>query len=141
MARKPEQLVWDRLRSAAGNRILFQRHEDKLSAGIPDLSGVSHGIQFWCELKAEGRGGKICLRQSQLNWMLRRSQFGILCVLLVGHADRTWSACAIDYNTHWFLTESPHVDVVSQHGSTGGDVMQILDSLVLGHKDRAARNV
>lgn len=141
MARKPEQLVWDRLRAAAGSRILFQRHEDKLCSGIPDLSGVFQGVQFWCELKAEGAGGRLKIRQSQLNWMLRRSQSGILCILAVGRTDKTWAVCPIDYNTHRFLSESQHADTVDQNGYGGADIMGIIADLVSAYQGKTALHV
>lgn len=49
--RTPEQKLWDRFRKLFGNRILLQRHEDRLAAGIPDVSYAYNGHFGWIELK------------------------------------------------------------------------------------------
>lgn len=102
MARKPEQIVWDDLRNQTGSRILFQRHEDYLSCGIPDLSGVIYRRQFWCELKASRGLEPLRLRQRQLNWMNTRYLVGVPCFILARRAPGEWAACPLtDDNWRW----------------------------------------
>lgn len=103
MARKPEQLVWDSLRIKSLGKVLFQRHEDRFSAGIPDLSGVMRGVQFWCELKSAPDSGRLLLRQRQLNWMAERSEHGVPCMLLARRGPHEWAAC--------FVTRTAHPDL------------------------------
>ena len=81
------------------------------------------------------------IRQSQLNWMLRRSQSGILCILAVGRTDKTWAVCPIDYNTHRFLSESQHADTVDQNGYGGADIMGIIADLVSAYQGKTALHV
>lgn len=100
MARKPEQLVWDSLRLKSLGKILFQRHEDRFSAGIPDLSGAMHGVQFWCELKSAPNSGRLLLRQRQLNWMAERSEHGVPCMLLARRDPHEWAACFVTRTVH-----------------------------------------
>lgn len=104
MSRKPEQVVWDDLRAQSGSRILFQRHEDYLSAGIPDLSGVIYRTQFWCELKAARGSESLRLRQRQLNWMNMRQEAGVPCFLLVRREPREWAGCVMDRDNWSWLS-------------------------------------
>lgn len=95
MSRKPEQLAWDNLRLKSGSRILFQRHEDRLSGGVPDLSGIYSGTQFWCELKASRGLERIVLRTRQVNWMAKRSESGVPCILLARREPDEWAGCIV----------------------------------------------
>lgn len=100
MPRKPEQVVWDSLRLKASGKILFQRHEDRHSAGIPDLSGVFKNSQFWCELKHADRAKRLLLRQRQLNWMLERFNRGVPTILLARRGAHEWAGCPVTEETH-----------------------------------------
>lgn len=100
MSRKPEQLVWDSLRLKSSGKILFQRHEDRFSAGIPDLSGVFRCVQFWCELKHADGSKRLLLRQRQLNWMLERSTRGVDTILLARRGPHEWAGCSVDESTY-----------------------------------------
>lgn len=106
MARKPEQIVWDDLRTRSGSRILFQRHEDYLSEGVPDLSGVIYRTQFWCELKASRGLESLKLRQRQLNWMDIRHAAGIPCMLLVRRAPGEWAGCPLSRDNWEWLSNN-----------------------------------
>lgn len=52
MAKKPEAIFWDWLESAIMGRWIVQRHEDKYSVGISDLSYALRDTMGWIELKA-----------------------------------------------------------------------------------------
>ena len=60
-----------------------QRHEDALSAGIPDLSYACGGADGWVELKSIGAWPKqeetpvrLGVRTEQVNWLERRGRTG-----------------------------------------------------------------
>ncbi len=102
MARKPEQLVWDALWASCGSEMLLQRHEDSLSCGIPDVSGVIYRREFWCELKASRGLGALKLRQRQLNWMYARQRRGVDCFLLARRDPDEWAGCLM-YHGNWLV--------------------------------------
>jgi hypothetical protein len=49
--RKPEQLLWDSLKRTMGTLWRIQRHEDKHSPDVPDLSYSCRRCSGWLELK------------------------------------------------------------------------------------------
>jgi len=77
--RKPEQRVWDAMRSKAPPGVWLERVENVVADGMPDVHVLMHGKMAWVELKAAvcparsstrllGVNG---LRQSQINWHLK----------------------------------------------------------------------
>ena len=46
-----EQALWQNLKTKMRGKWHVQRHEDRLSPGIPDLSFVCQGVAGWMELK------------------------------------------------------------------------------------------
>lgn len=46
-----ERALWDWLRNGMRGRWHAQRHEDRLSAGVPDVSYACGGADGWIELK------------------------------------------------------------------------------------------
>ena len=89
---KPEQLVWQSLRPllvAAG--AVVQRHEDKYSVGIPDVSVVYGGRSGWIELKAARTSHTpLKLRDAQHNWMASRTNAGCPSFILAHVAGGRW---------------------------------------------------
>jgi len=68
---------------------VWQRHEDRLSAGIPDISFVSPNSAGWLEMKATILDRKIKIRTKQINWLCDRARFShfngfLLCRVLPG---------------------------------------------------------
>lgn len=88
MAKKPEAVFWDWLDAAMGGMWVVQRHEDKYSVGIPDLSFGANGINGWIELKAY-RGWptnsefKKLFTAKQANWLEGRGRAGGHCFLVM----------------------------------------------------------
>lgn len=90
--RRPEQIVWQRLRPQlvkAG--ALVQRHEDRLSVGIPDISIVLDGRSGWIELKAAATvTSALKLRDQQHLWMAARTNAGCPCMILAQVGCGLW---------------------------------------------------
>ena len=67
----------------------WQRHEDKLTSGIPDCSYGVNNINGWVELKTYDRWPKDGmlkwddLKPEQVNWLIRRGKKGGHCFLLL----------------------------------------------------------
>jgi hypothetical protein len=84
MATKPEQKMWDYLTAAMRGRWDAQRHEDKLSNSVPDVSFACQGVDGWLELKTIEEWPKRAttmvklqhLRSGQVNWMEDRGRRG-----------------------------------------------------------------
>lgn len=80
-----ERAFWQWLDGKIGNLWHAQRHEDKHSVGIPDVSYGCRGTQGWIELKsltAWPRKGFPALSVEQANWLTRRGKVGGNCYLL-----------------------------------------------------------
>jgi len=108
--KKPEQKQWEALRNATGASILWQRHEDKHSPDIPDLSfctpqGTPQGAG-WVEMKtlskwparASTRVRIPHLAPGQVNWAMRRWVMGANC----------WMLLRVEEYDNWLLID-PHV--------------------------------
>lgn len=81
--RKPEQRLWQYVRKGMAGRWHAQRHEDMLSAGIPDVSYAIDGVDGWIELKAIDRWPardatpvRVGIRPAQVRWLSLRGQHG-----------------------------------------------------------------
>lgn len=89
-ARLPEQRLWSLVDRHYFPRLLMQRHEDRLSPDIPDVSYVdrSTGECGWIELKVlRGWGHCPLLRPGQINWMAARAALGAPVWLLAAAPD------------------------------------------------------
>lgn len=76
---KPEQRLWLIFSRHYHRAALLQRHEDRLSPDIPDVSFVdrSTGTCGWVELKVlRGWGACSHLRPGQVNWLRDRAALG-----------------------------------------------------------------
>ena len=82
-----EARLWDQFRSGMAGRWDAQRHEDRYSPGIPDVSyGIGSHADGWIELKylpklprareAPWSFPRGHLRPDQVNWMTRRARTG-----------------------------------------------------------------
>lgn len=84
--KKPEQLAWVCMRREMTGRWVAQRHEDRYSKGIPDVSFVlTDGRAGWIELKA----ARFIIAPEQVQWMVERSKFGVCCIV-AARADDGW---------------------------------------------------
>lgn len=98
MSKHPEQLQWQRASAVLHTYALCQRHEDRYSSGIPDVSFVQRdtGRSGWVELKtisAWSRGPTRIphLSVEQVNWIGTRSLLGAaIWVLLWVREPNEW---------------------------------------------------
>lgn len=97
--RNPEQRQWQYLKNAMGMQWDVQRHEDKHSPAIPDLSYAIGRVDGWIELKTlpqwpkkDDTGVRIGhLTADQLNWLESRGAHGngqVFVLLAVGEDMR-----------------------------------------------------
>lgn len=98
MSTKPEQLMWDYLDDTMRGRWDAQRHEDKFSESVPDVSFACRGVDGWLELKVlpswpkqPGVNVRMShLRPGQVNWMEIRGKRGrgaVWLLLAVGTSN------------------------------------------------------
>jgi hypothetical protein len=74
-----EAALWHYLSNGMRGRWHVQRHEDRLTAGIPDVSFAMNGIDGWIELKARARISasiSLGLSNEQAIWLYRRGKIG-----------------------------------------------------------------
>lgn len=86
MATGPERKFWVWLDAAVGPLWDAQRHEDKYSVGIPDVSYGTHKVNGWIELKAYDKwptSGLPHFTTKQANWLVNRGETGGHCFILV----------------------------------------------------------
>lgn len=86
MSTKPESAFWKWLDMATIGLWDVQRHEDKYSVGIPDISYGSEGVNGWIELKAYNKwpnGSLPHFTSKQANWLTNRGKKGGLCFILI----------------------------------------------------------
>jgi len=90
-----EDTLWAYLRTGLRGRWHAQRHEDKLTKGIPDISYAMQNVDGWIELKALDDWPKygdtpvrLNLTPDQANWLRDRCAMGngeVWILLRVGH--------------------------------------------------------
>lgn len=92
MSRKPEQLAYDALKRACDRHtgLWLQRIENTAGTGMPDiLLCPRHCKPVFVEMKTAKqpkRGGKLQglkIRQSQINWFLKATEYRIMAFVLV----------------------------------------------------------
>lgn len=79
----------------------WQRHEDKLTSGIPDCSYGAKGVSGWVELKTYDTWPRDAstplkfsdLKPTQVNWSVARGKV----------AGKVWFLVQIDKEDEWFL--------------------------------------
>jgi len=79
MAKGPEAIFWSWLSANMSAYWVVQRHEDKISVGIPDLSYAINGVDGWIELKAYNKWPTDKLPHytaKQKNWLIERGTAG-----------------------------------------------------------------
>lgn len=79
---KPEKALWNYVSAGMNNRWDCQRHEDRYSKGIPDVSYGINGVNGWIELKIS-KQGKVNISQEQINWAISRGSRGGRCFVLI----------------------------------------------------------
>lgn len=85
----------------------WQRHEDKLTAGIPDCSYGFNRVNGWVELKtydnwpSDGMLKWEDLKPEQVNWLIARGKAGGHCFLLleVGTDPKTSDILLFSWST------------------------------------------
>jgi len=80
-----EKLFWNSIDKMMRGRWDAQRHEDKYSVGIPDVSYGLNGVNGWIELKAYSKWptkGFPHLEPEQVNWLIDRGRKGGYCFLM-----------------------------------------------------------
>lgn len=99
-----EQRLWHRIRSMLKSMGAdYQRHEDVLSPGIPDISYALHGVDGWIELKyrpAWPKRAKLkLLDPAQSIWHVKRGLKGSGSVFTLAQIGREhyliWWDCAV----------------------------------------------
>ena len=125
MSRLPEQRVWDSLRRHMPEDFLPQRHEDKYSPGIPDLSFVWRGVQGWIELKAARP--QLLMRPEQVRWMLRRSREGVPCILLARYGREDWAGIRMQEEAYGRVSRPMHFEDL---GEPTRDPVALLEGLL-----------
>lgn len=108
---KPEQLQWQYLSKAMSGLWDAQRHEDRYSPDIPDVSYAIQNVDGWIELKTlmkypvnPDKPIRLAhLRSGQVNWIERRGAAGagrVFLLLAVGQAMA---------KADWYLIRWPDV--------------------------------
>lgn len=109
--RKPEQKQWDYLSRQMSGLWDAQRHEDRHSPDVPDVSFAMQGIDGWLELKTLAAWPKRSTTQvylehltsGQVNWLERRGSRG---------SGRVWLLLAVGTEmaeAEWLLVPSTRV--------------------------------
>lgn len=124
--KKPEQLVWLGLDREFGNDWIAQRHEDKYSVGIPDVSFVYGVHGGWIELKAAAAGERLKIRPEQINWMARRVTRGQPCILLARRGT-DWAGALVDNATAELLREPTNFDRLAALGAFNTSARRVVD--------------
>ena len=74
-----EVALWRYVSTGMRGRWTAQRHEDRYTAGIPDVSYALNGVDGWLELKALERPGaavSVGVTDEQALWLRRRGLLG-----------------------------------------------------------------
>lgn len=119
--RKPEQRLYDTMRSNCADRVRLERIENGVGTGIPDVHAIRKGVTRWIELKVVTRPARLTtplikrdrMRRDQIawhlsyasaggrSWILARDQHRVL-YLFPGAianrlADMTYGQCFTDH--------------------------------------------
>jgi len=68
-----ESGFWSELREGLSSEVASTRVENTVAQGMPDVNACRRGTEVWIELKMM-KSGRLKLRHSQINWMMRRVQ-------------------------------------------------------------------
>jgi hypothetical protein len=109
-----EHRLWEYLRDGMGGAWAAQRHEDKLSTGIPDVS-YSISRHGWIELKyisTKPSKSTSILRiphytEDQRNWLTSHGSRAGLCFLLL-QVEKTYMV--FDWTKAWRVATLPYAD-------------------------------
>jgi len=86
MRKGPEKNFWRWLDKVMANCWSVQRHEDRYSVGIPDLSYGVNNINGWIELKAYEQWPVNTIKHftaKQAAWLTNRGEAGGHCFILI----------------------------------------------------------
>jgi hypothetical protein len=114
-----------------GKLWLAQRHEDRYSVGVPDVSFIMNGMSGWIELKeAATFQERLKIRRSQLVWMAEREAAGGCCILLA-QCKKLWVGIRVTAKVkrQLFLFEKVTTDHLIAIGATVGSPMEVLTKL------------
>lgn len=140
MAKATEADLWQWISHEIGGLCHLQRHEDKLSVGIPDISYAWAGIDGWIELKTLNHEppqdevfdfSYAYFKAHQRNWLTKRARSG---------NGRVYLACWVNPDT---LVVWQWGRVSAALGSdTWKNVKGLADGIIIGHPSwRAWRGV
>lgn len=132
-----EERLWEYIRNGMKHKWEAQRHEDKYSTGIPDIS-YSTNHHGWIELKylkSKPSGHDTVMRikhytAQQRNWLKKHGRKGGKCFILL-QVDKcymifTWDQCAIVGSTNY----DGHINVAKkiwQHSINWDELLEILN--------------
>ncbi len=109
MSRTRESGLWRWLRDGTRDMPLLhlQRIENSVGSGTPDVEGCLASRTFWIELKVTSLVGEsmrldLRFRDSQVEWLIRRSRAGGLCWALIQVGS--------GHGRHLFLVEGSRVN-------------------------------
>lgn len=133
--KKPEQLVWSALQRRMVGEWIAQRHEDRYSPGIPDVSFVRNGVSGWIELKHADKNEPLKIRPGQLNWMKSRVDAGCMCILMT-RRDSIWTGVLVDSESvEKMFNAVVDFDFTCLIGISHADPKEIIDHFLNGGKN------
>ena len=119
-----------------------QRHEDKHTKGIPDVSYSMNGVNGWIELKTVevGKAGKVSIPHfttEQRQWLKRHGRRGGHCFLFVEitNSKQLWSSLYVlvpydKIDTVGDLALEEMIQLSSYHSFDGMDLARFMDALL-----------
>lgn len=137
----PEERAWRYLQRKGRRKWDAQRHEDRLSSGIPDVSFGARGIDGWIELKAleawparEDTRVDVGLSRDQALWLSRRGDAGSgRCFVLIRVGSKEWFLFryddAMELASEKF-TRDELIDLSLDYWGDGIDVEELVDAMV-----------
>ena len=78
-----EKTLGNEIKKALPKNSFFQKMENRVSSGFPDLFIVLNGIPLFIELKSPIKGNRIKLEKSQIAWHLRLKSCNSTSFILV----------------------------------------------------------
>ena len=142
MAKRTETTFWSLIQSKMSPYWAAQRHEDKHTKGIPDVSYSMNGVNGWIELKTVevSNAGKVNIPHfttEQRQWLKRHGRRGGHCFLFVEitNSKQFWSSLYVlipydKIDTVSGLAWEEMVQLSSYHSFDGVDLARLIDALL-----------
>lgn len=125
---RPEQRLYERIKKGMP-WVHWQRFEDTLSSGIPDLNGCYQGVEVWIEAKVAKPSGKVAMRPAQVAWLTQRWASGGRAWILVERGDRlrAWQGgYALSLSTYGWDGVEPQAEWPARRTTPWDEVWQTL---------------